>query len=81
MEVADFELSYREVIPDQTSTGARRDITVNTGTFSRLCVSFKDAPIRFEQILFDLIISLFKRCCAQYTPGYKSDRKGWWLLL
>lgn len=33
MEVEDFELSYREVIPDQNSTGTRRDITVNTGRF------------------------------------------------
>lgn len=33
MEVEDFELSYREVIPDQSSTAARRDITVNTGRF------------------------------------------------
>lgn len=33
MDVEDFELSYREVIPDQSSTGARRDITVNTGRF------------------------------------------------
>lgn len=33
MEMENFELSYREVIPDQSNTGARRDITMNTGRF------------------------------------------------
>lgn len=41
MDVEDFELSYREVIPDQSSTGVRRDITVNTGMFLGYVLSQK----------------------------------------
>lgn len=29
----EFELSYREVIPDQTNTQIRKDITINTGSY------------------------------------------------
>lgn len=32
----EFELSYREVIPDQTNTQIRKDITINTGLYSLL---------------------------------------------
>lgn len=34
--INDFELSYREVIPDQTNTEIRKDITLNTGTLQFL---------------------------------------------
>lgn len=29
----EFELSYREVIPDQTNAQIRKDITINTGLY------------------------------------------------
>lgn len=35
----EFELSYREVIPDQTNVQNRKDITINTGLYGfRLCL-------------------------------------------
>lgn len=30
----EFELSYREVIPDQTNAQIRKDITINTGLYT-----------------------------------------------
>ena len=46
----EFELSYREVIPDQTNTQIRKDITINTGLYSLLGYVFDAYTFRVLNI-------------------------------
>lgn len=56
----EFELSYREVIPDQTNPQPRKDITINTGLYFFLEVMFVMLFARRKQI-FERKCLLFER--------------------
>lgn len=74
--MADFLMSYREVIPDQTVSQTWKDIALNTGIthhifrLSRSITTFLFAPPPPEF-----------RSFAEHPARYKSGREGWWLLL
>lgn len=52
----DFELSYREVIPDQTTAEARKENVVNTGMCA-LCVLRLSFPFDAKYVL--MLFSMF----------------------
>lgn len=55
----EIELSYREIIPDQTNVQIRKDITINTGSYNfRLCFCLHYIVVKhFNANLFTDFIS------------------------